>query len=707
MCLLPNSSWFSSTLVNTVWGTALAASFAALTLFNWSLRGSALSTVPVAASLVVYSAFLPRIAKSPRFIPQIDIEDAIAPLSFRVVMVLMVVLCARTMSFGFPQNNVMSTSSLGMAKALAWFYTARTAEYSSWSTATVIGTFGITSTRNPFAQPSGTQAISHVISSFLSLGQVIGILPKQAKARSALWTFCLVPLIPYLLNTVAIRIASAPSFHTLEHPVEALIHSASRDFEDMLQKQSKSYPAAYDEYQRRYGIQPPSGFGGWYEFAVSRNSTLIDEFDVIYDTVSPFWRISGREVLETISHVRNAPNMDLWHCEYSGAAAKTRCSHPYRTFDRHIELLFNNLLDGLPGILPDVQFLVNHIDEPRVLVPPSSSTRDTESQKTRRFNTINMSNRPTWKAITRFCATQPRSRSKAKHLVETFGLPFVTDISSAMDLCQHPEYSAMHGLFMSPMSFRLIEGLVPILSTGSPSTMGDILFPSPAYIEAEFQYDDAHDIDWDQKRNNMYWAGSTTGGFGREDQWQYYHRQRFVKLAQNLGRQRHHYLREEEGVVEHVESSFLNSRLFDVAFTRIFQCQRKSCRDQDAYFNTKTWADKDQALRSRLVFDIDGNGISGRYYKLLASRSLPIKQTIFREWHNDRLAPWVHYIPASQGMEEIPELISYLTSTESGKQQAKEIAERGRRAGKTTGPEETSKLIISEAATAKGNRDKN
>lgn len=425
-------------------------------------------------------------------------------------------------------------------------------------------------------------------------------------------------------------------------------------------------------------MEPPAGYEGWYEFTVSHNSTLIDEFDVIYDAISPFWRLSGKEVLKTMGHIQNAPNIDLWHCAFSGNSAKTHCSHPYRKFDRHIELLFNSLLGDLRGILPDVQFLVNHIDEPRVLVPPPSP-KETDSQSIELFNVTNMSSRPTWKAITKFCATQPSNRRRAKHTVETFGLPFVTDISSTMDLCQHPEYDSMHGLFMSPTSFRLIEGLVPILSTGSPSTMGDILFPSPAYIEAEFQYDGTYDIEWDQKRNDLYWAGSTTGGFARDDQWQYYHRQRFAKLARNLGRQRHHYLREEEGEVSHVESSFLNSRLFDVAFTRIFQCQRESCRDQDAYFNTKTWADKDEALRSRLVFDIDGNGISGRYYKLLASKSLPIKQTIFREWHDDRLVPWVHYIPVSQSMEEVPELVFYLMSTETGKRQAEEIAEQGRR----------------------------
>jgi hypothetical protein len=161
------------------------------------------------------------------------------------------------------------------------------------------------------------------------------------------------------------------------------------------------------------------------------------------------------------------------------------------------------------------------------------------------------------------------------------------------------------------------------------------------------------------------------------DDWQSFHRQRFVKLAQNLGNGHHFYLREGKGVVNLVKSSFLNSKLFDVAFTRILQCETRYCRDQEALFRTKSWADKDEALQSRLVFDIDGNGISGRYYKLLASKSAPLKQTLLREWHDDRLLPWVHYIPVSQSMEELPEIVMYFTS-EAGQKRAREIAENGR-----------------------------
>lgn len=461
-----------------------------------------------------------------------------------------------------------------------------------------------------------------------------------------------------------------------QHPVETLVRSGKANFKSLLKSQSGSYKEAVEEYRRRYHVGPPSGFESWYEFAVRHESLIIDDFDAIYHAISPFWKLSGQRVTETMNQIHFVQDSEMWFCSFHGGSATTDCTHARRVFDRHLKYLLDRLFQGLSGALPDVKFLVNHFDEPRILIPTWGAE---EARSHPQFNITNLSRQPIWDELTKFCAPKEESkRAKAQSSMQVFDLPFVSQHSSAINLCEHPEYRNMHGLFMSPVSFSLVEGLVPALSTGSPSTMGDILLPSPAYIEGEFTYDDSKEIGWDKKRNNLYWAGSTTGGFATDAHWASYQRQRFVKLAQNIEQRQYYYLREMGSIIQRVASSFLNGRLFDVAFTRIFQCDRKYCRDQRRYFKVGGWADKDKALQSRLVFDLDGNGISGRYYKLLASKSAPLKQTLLREWHDDRLVPWVHYIPVSQSLEELPELVFYLTSTEAGQKRAGEIAQQGR-----------------------------
>ncbi len=215
--------------------------------------------------------------------------------------------------------------------------------------------------------------------------------------------------------------------------------------------------------------------------------------------------------MEAMGDAQALPNSDLWRCDFAGDNAKTHCTHPSRTFDRHISLLFNKFLGNLTGVLPSLRFLVNHLDEPRVVVPPQSSSGRGYGGK-RQLCMIDMKRQPTWEKITRFCGIRASDEgAQSASTINTLGIPFVTNRASAMNLCQHPEYSGMHGLFVGPTSFPLIEGLVPVLSSGSPSTMGDILFPSPAYFESRFLYNEAQDVNWESKSNKLYWAGSTTG----------------------------------------------------------------------------------------------------------------------------------------------------------------------------------------------------
>ncbi|GIJ84801.1 F-actin-capping protein subunit beta [Aspergillus pseudoviridinutans] len=656
-----------------VWVTAFIAVLCIIALTSWDLRASALSGIPVVGLLVVYLGLTrpPESGKRASHRRPIATGHIIRPLSFRVVVTQLVVLGVEIAVFGPPKTTVVGTISLGVAKSLMWYFLLQTcqAEHCSWSVTAAIGTFSIVASRNPFTLTSNIQALSHLIASLFALGQIISLLPDKAKSKSALWICIVVYLVPYLINNYSIHVANTSVIQSPTHSIGLLIQDAKANFQALLERQSNSYTAACEEYRRRYGMEPPPGFENWYNFAKAHQSPVIDDFDIIYDRISPFWSISGTEVTEAIDRLQHTPNSDVWVCTFSAEEARTNCNHPHRSVDRNIQGFLNTVLGDLRGLLPDVKFLVNHLDEPRVLLPSTS-------ERSGSLHMTSYSKRPVWDTLVNSCPSQG-SKKADRPKVQTFGLPFVTDRRSTIDLCSHPEYRVSHGLLISPTSFPLVEGLVPILSTGSLSTMGDILYPSPAYLEPEFEYVQAKDISWDSKHNNLYWAGSTTGGFAVNDDWQSFHRQRFVKLTQNLGNGPHVYLREGKGVVSLVKSSFLNSRLFDVAFTRIFQCETRYCRDQQALFRTKSWADKDEALHSRLVFDIDGNGISGRYYKLLASKSAPLKQTLLREWHDDRLMPWVHYIPVSQSMEELPEIVMYFTS-EAGQKRAREIAEEGR-----------------------------
>ena len=62
--------------------------------------------------------------------------------------------------------------------------------------------------------------------------------------------------------------------------------------------------------------------------------------------------------------------------------------------------------------------------------------------------------------------------------------------------------------------------------------------------------------------------------------------------------------------------------------------------------------------------DIDGNSFSGRYRGFLGSTSLPIKATIYDEWHDSRLVPWKHFVPMDNTFADIYGIMEFFIGNE-------------------------------------------
>ena len=67
-----------------------------------------------------------------------------------------------------------------------------------------------------------------------------------------------------------------------------------------------------------------------------------------------------------------------------------------------------------------------------------------------------------------------------------------------------------------------------------------------------------------------------------------------------------------------------------------------------------------------------------RYLGFLRSTSLPIKATIFREWHDSRLVPWKHFVPMDSRFGDYYGIMDYFM--EGGHDaEAESIAMEGKR----------------------------
>ena len=117
---------------------------------------------------------------------------------------------------------------------------------------------------------------------------------------------------------------------------------------------------------------------------------------------------------------------------------------------------------------------------------------------------------------------------------------------------------------------------------------------------------------------------------------------------------------------------------FDVKFTGFIQCEEEDCKNEEDYFHKAEKDQNDDANQYKILYNLDGNSFSGRYYRFLKSNSLVFMQAMFKEWHDDRILPWVHFVPVGLSMEELPETARYLLDDAEGKLIAARIAGESR-----------------------------
>ncbi|KAA8650976.1 putative capsule associated protein [Aspergillus tanneri] len=110
------------------------------------------------------------------------------------------------------------------------------------------------------------------------------------------------------------------------------------------------------------------------------------------------------------------------------------------------------------------------------------------------------------------------------------------------------------------------------------------------------------------------------------------------------------------------QASQITRQITDVGFTGL-QCYPNSgisMSYSDPYFEVFPMVPMKPQYQNKYFPDIDGNSFSGGYRAFLQSTSLPIKATIYNEWHDSRLIPWAHFIPMDTTFMDIYGIMEYL-----------------------------------------------
>ncbi|KAI1325511.1 lipopolysaccharide-modifying protein [Xylariaceae sp. FL0255] len=281
---------------------------------------------------------------------------------------------------------------------------------------------------------------------------------------------------------------------------------------------------------------------------------------------------------------------------------------------------------------------------------------------------------------------------------------FIANFTEAQNPCVQPHLRGMHGTFVEPFTMRTATKLFPIFSGSKLPANNDLLIPSAMYLSDQVRYSGGRDHGgpWATKTNGLIWRGTASGGRNQRDNWWHLQRHRFMQMMNGTA------VALVEGgdpaaaptfdlqaiynsTKNHITSSLRDGRLgpwlsewSDVGFNRL-DCSperkdwlgrlRIDCLYTDPFFALVDSVPMAEQYNRKFLPDVDGNSYSARFRGFLLSTSYPLKATIYTEWHDDRLVPWLHFVPFDNTFAETYAIMEYFLDGHDA--EAHRIAEMG------------------------------
>ncbi|QRW27592.1 glycosyltransferase family 90 protein [Rhizoctonia solani] len=523
-------------------------------------------------------------------------------------------------------------------------------------------------------------------------------------STSTAWRVAL-QLLPPTPNSLGLRPSHKAAYdlpvHEIieggRHPIHGLITDAEAKRNNLVQRQSTTLSAAVKEYRRRYGRQPPAGFEQWYEFARSINFKLIDEFDQIDRDITPFLALPPHIIHNRIELASKDDHS--YHLTIKDGNATI--GGPLGHWDVAVE--FEKLIRPFVKSLPDMKFYVSGHDGGPTILP--------EDMRLAVNRVLKQGKRLTQDEVTHLedLKRNPR-RGVANACLEdpvTFypsALPernphthtFISDHRLSMSFCANPTIlnnpAKRHGYFAYDVPHQ--RSAFPLLVQSQPEPGGAILHPAlQSYLSAEVYHSRFGPIvPWRNRSETVFWRGRTTGEwFSRAHDWRFSHRIRIHTLATPGGNLTDPNVTPEVEVLVEDEMDgnihlkmysrdTLNEKYMDVSLIGgPVQCDNSendhTCQEMDSlkWGKETGW---DGGLSNKYLLDIDGNGWSSRFQRLMTSGAVVFKMSIFPEWNSDWLIPYYHYVPVQTDYSDLYDALAFFIGTPDGLPGHDDLAEK-------------------------------
>lgn len=517
---------------------------------------------------------------------------------------------------------------------------------------------------------------------------------------------------------------SGPSVPGDKQPIEELMADARVTHAALLAADPRDLATAAQRYRDRRGRHPPPGFDAWMRYAADHDAVVPEAFfDRIYDDLAPFWALDPRVLARRAAswhHVVRVRNGQAY------PVGNTKGRVPWLK-------LWAALVNESAPFLPDVDMPINYMDESRLLVPWEQVDGYVKAERgmrslpprdevIRNFSVSagawddaepydpawrNVSYARYWDLYRATCPPDAPSRDVAamtdfeqppvfpQNWDPEFGHQgYVRNFTASMDSCSQPHLQGLHSSLIEPLSMSTSTELIPLFSGSKLLGNNDIVIPGAMYLTDNVLYSggEEHGPRWDRKKDGIIWRGVASGGKNKKDNWSHFHRHRLVQMLNGT-------------TVSAMEKSHSRASTFempppakhdvprprtgtlgawlkkysDAGFTGLSCWPRHSdCEYARPFFREVDKVPMAAQYAYKIAPDVDGNSFSARWRALLLSTSLPLKATLYAEWHDARLVAWRHFVPLDNTLQDLYGVLDYfLDGGGEGDRAARAIAEEG------------------------------
>ncbi|KAJ7444043.1 glycosyl transferase family 90-domain-containing protein [Mycena latifolia] len=456
--------------------------------------------------------------------------------------------------------------------------------------------------------------------------------PKNRSRKQRLIIYIVLAACLIVTVTVTSIVRHPARIHVLDpdDPVDA----GQLHVDALIARQSATYEQAAARYSLKTGRPPPRHYDKWFTFAQA-HSCLIDDYDQIHRDFAPFYQLVAEDPLFLQRRVDIVA--DLKAKEAGVIFIKDGEVHMPQGADLKYWGGGPVTFAKFANLLPDISFIVNGKDQPRVVFDYRASNATRERA---------------------LALTEERPFDVSPHPTAEFFRNEGCEVWRSPTGFAEPANDDS-GFFLSSSPAWFTLDMYPVLSvTKASPCFADIVFPSEYYYRRSptsprFTYPD--NVPWADKTPQAYWRGTATGG-------------------QIIGPNYHNFTR-----FRLVDLSRAHPDLVDAQITRFADllclqedgCDRAHIVEE---YGISGGAPQENIYKYKYALDVDGMTYSGRFLGLLASGSLVFKATVFNEYFNDWLRPYEHYIPVRPDLSDLLEKIEWAQSYDG---EARAIQARG------------------------------